>query len=200
MLRWPCGFPCAELQLSVGFGWFLSCRIPLEAGLFGLVDVFLLLAKICRNHRLSVLITEFHETCVGIKPGITYKETRLTWGQLTTKVKHVFIALCARLEFDMFAVESLTIPVSTHTWLTLNLHQWDLWVYSYGDTSTVSQSQKTCVEVGLVLFFHAGTQCLISTGADIRFGFGRGEILHVQYIWAADMSTSHAICLSSLPS
>lgn len=47
-------------------------------------------------------------------------------------------------------------------------------MYSYSDTSIVSESQKTGGEVGLVLFFHAGAQCLISIGADITFGFGGG--------------------------
>lgn len=87
------------------------------------------------------------------------------------------------------AVESFSIPVCAHTWWTLKLHQWDLRVYSYRDTLivTLSDTQKSTAEVGLVLFFHARTQCLISTGADIRFGFGRGDIystsaLHTLYI------------------
>lgn len=42
-------------------------------------------------------------------------------------------------------------------------------MYSYSDTSIVSQSQRTGREVGLVLFFQTGVQYLLSTGADIRF-------------------------------
>lgn len=60
-------------------------------------------------------------------------------------------------------------------------------MYSYSDTLIESQSQKTDAELGLVLFFHAGTQCRISTGADIEFGFGGASVSTVHLSYTAHM-------------
>lgn len=67
------------------------------------LDVFLVL-----DHRLSVLIADFHQiqTCVGTKSG-SHTEARLKGRQLTAKVRRVFKG--------PFVVEPLRVFVCTRT-------------------------------------------------------------------------------------
>lgn len=90
MHQWPFGFP----------GWCCSSVFALANSCLTQAFshsvrpfCFVLLAKIWRRHRWSLLITEFPDTYAGIQTGIKCTETTLKWRQPTTKVRNVFTAL-----------------------------------------------------------------------------------------------------------
>lgn len=107
-------------------------------------SVCLLLAKTRRNHRLSPLVTEFHESRNRITAGIKcgeQQQQQQQWSDDSWPPRYVFFALCT-------PSHASCVPVPAHTRLTVNLHRGECTV-----TSIVSQSQKTAGDVGLVLFF-----------------------------------------------